>query len=219
MMAFDAARRVMVLYGTPGVTWTWNGSAWARHVSTTPPVGADSWAMAYDPLSRTVMLHVAPTGRNAETWSWDGTRWLQLHPSTVTDHYVTAMVFDGGRLLLFGNAILTPAGTKMWAWTGNDWSPLSPTVRLPPGSASIAFDAARGRVVAYVENHGRTPPETWEWDGVTWHRDDPLHQPTQSANWAVQYDTHKQRVILYASPSVGQPREASGPGTAAIGHT
>jgi hypothetical protein len=205
MMAFDVARGVMVLYGTPGVTWTWNGSAWARHVSTTPPAAADSWAMAYDPLSRTVMLYVA-AGWYTGTWAWDGTRWLQLRRGKATNYHVDAMVFDGSRLLLLGDRIPAATGTNMWAWTGNDWSPLSPAVRLPSGSASVAFDAARGRVVAYVEDHGQTPPETWEWDGVSWHRDYPLHQPTLSASWAVQYDTRKQRVILHASPSIGQPQ-------------
>jgi hypothetical protein len=207
-MTFDAARGTLVLTGDPGATWTWDGRTWARHATTTlpaPTAGAATTSIAYDPASGAVVGYVWTPDGGGQTWAWEGTTWRRLQPRTTPDVAQGAMAFDGRRLLLFG----TPNGpvqgqilTETWAWDGAGWTRLSPAVRLPAAAVSAAYDEARHRVVAFVDVPGgataaSASSETWEWDGTSWRRDHPLHQPPARLGPAVQYDSRARRVVLY----------------------
>lgn len=83
-------------------------------------------------------------------------------------------------------------------------SHLSPTVG--PGFGTIAYDAARQRVVLF----GGPPAasHTWTWDGTTWARQQPATEPPietpkdmATVGWPVAYDeAHRTVVLLVVHP-------------------
>ena len=95
-MAFDDATQSIVLFGgnvcgstgcnPSNDTWTWNGAAWtAQHPVTAPPARMGA-SMAYDPVSRTVLLFGGQVCDNTgcywanDTWAWNGRNWNALVP-------------------------------------------------------------------------------------------------------------------------------------------
>jgi hypothetical protein len=82
-MAYDAARKVIVLYGGDGLddTWTWNGRAWSR-VNASGPGSRAHHAIAYDPGRSRVVLFGGYDGRRNlnDTWEFDGSAWVKVYP-------------------------------------------------------------------------------------------------------------------------------------------
>jgi hypothetical protein len=94
-MAYDAARREVVLFGgfggnpVPGVlgdTWVWDGTTWTQRTPSASPGPRAGHAMAYDPIRQRVILFGGvdrasdPTGRTVpqvlnDTWTWNGFGW------------------------------------------------------------------------------------------------------------------------------------------------
>jgi hypothetical protein len=219
LIAYDAARRQVVLYGG-GLgttlqdqelhdTWTWDGSTWTERPSTAAPPPSYQPAltgavMAYDPASRTILLYVVTSQKLAittETWRWDGARWTMPHPATEPAVVGAAMVSDGRRLLLVGGT--TVAGQpETWAWDGAGWSRLTPATPLPAGAAAFAYDAARGRVVALVAPPSAGPWQTWTWDGTTWVMLRPAHTPSRAVS-RLYDDTRSGLVVAYQPGRAG----------------
>jgi hypothetical protein len=97
VMAFDEARQRVVLVGAAndpstggllGQTWEWDGGVWAQLGLARPPPASrhplgPGHALAYDSSRRRVVLFAGPTDAGSETWTWEGTTWAPLPPSTV----------------------------------------------------------------------------------------------------------------------------------------
>jgi len=91
-MAYDAARRVTVLFGGwdgsyPTDTWTWDGTNWTRMSPSASPPGRQNGAMAYDAVRHVVVLFGGWTccvygGDFSDTWEWDGLNWTQVGSGT-----------------------------------------------------------------------------------------------------------------------------------------
>ena len=65
----------------------------------------------------------------ADTWTWDGTGWSKLTPSTSpSDRHLHAMATRAGKeIVLFGGA--SYAATRFddtWIWNGATWSKATP---------------------------------------------------------------------------------------------
>jgi hypothetical protein len=87
-MAYDSARRVIVLFGgriiAEGVsddygsdTWEWHGTAWALRGTNGPP-GRVQHAMVYDSARGVTLLlggYAEVERERHDTWEWDGTTW------------------------------------------------------------------------------------------------------------------------------------------------
>jgi hypothetical protein len=220
LIAYDAARRQVVLYGG-GLgttlqdqelhdTWTWDGRTWTERPSAAVPPpsylqGLRGALMAYDPASRTVLLSVVTQEKPAiatETWRWDGARWTMLHPATAPAVLGAALVSDGRRLLLAGGT--TAAGQpETWAWDGAGWSRLAPATPLPAGAATFAYDAARGRVIALVGQSSGGPWQTWTWNGTAWAMLHPAHAPPRAAVSQLYDDTRSGLVVAFAPDQPG----------------
>lgn len=194
-MAYDAARHEVVLFGgavqpansgktgqaTVSDTWTWNGSRWLQKHPLHVPSLAPEWSssMQFDPITRTVLLFgftsgttEATTYMQPQTWSWNGSDWSELTPSS-SPSLPASMVSDGKRILLLESAayIAGRYSTQTWAWDGVNWNLLHPAVNLPDaGLVSDAYDPVTGQVVVL-------DGDTWTWDGTTWARQHPSVQP------------------------------------------
>ena len=129
-------------------------------------------------------------------------------PVTLTARHGHSMVYDEARhqLLLFGGTGAEgtdPGGDRnsTWTWNGTAWTRLSTTGPSPRYLASMAYDAARQRVVLYGGQTGVFPNitvlrDTWEWDGASWTRR-ATDGPTTRVHVAIAYDRARERVVLY----------------------
>lgn len=172
-MTYDAARQRVVLFGGNGggaETWLWDGINWTQANPATRPPATGSSAMAYDAARQECVLF----GNFGQTWIWNGTTWVQrssLH--TPPARNFPGMVADGT-----SNTILLVSGgnrNDQWLWDGTDWTDISSGIEtnLVIGRQyhSVAWDAARGRVVLFggdvpgVDNYSA---DTWLWNGTRW---------------------------------------------------
>jgi hypothetical protein len=195
-MVYDAARGQLVLVGTcydfnpecegstfqrPLQTWTWDGSDWTRHQTTSDPSGRHAPALAYDEARQQVVLFGgccnAPSGRPltpgfGDTETWDGTTWTLHQPAQQPlDSTWLAMGYDptSQRILLFG------------ALDHND------------------------DLFSLVHTYG-VPSETWTWDGVDWTHEQPSTSPPPRQNAAMALDPQTHRLVLFG----GCPRTGGG---------
>jgi hypothetical protein len=81
-MTDDAARGVLLVLGSQGDTWAWDGRAWAVLNPTSAPQARFGAAMVYDPLRKQVVLFGGSVKSPSWTvlgdaWIWDGTTWGQ----------------------------------------------------------------------------------------------------------------------------------------------
>ncbi|MGC4119379.1 MAG: kelch repeat-containing protein [Myxococcales bacterium] len=236
-LAYDAGRGRIVLFGGEtsaflDQTWEWDGSRWQQGCTASPcslpaghPTGRARHGLAYAGGSQVLAFGgSSATGPMEDTWTWDGAAWTQRCTSApcsaVGGHpgprQRVGLSFMGGtRALLFGG--LTSAGEngETWEWTGSTWTqrctaaPCSAAGGHPTARSdfSMAYDAARGRVVLFGGTAGGArSDETWEWNvgASTWSRvcaaspcADPANHPSARSQAALFYDEVRKRVVLF----------------------
>ena len=197
MMAYDPAIGKIVLYGGwngAGTfysdTWTFDGTTWTQLTPTASPGQLAFGSMSYDTaLGKLVLFGGAstvgaapafrltngsPTGSattSNQTWTFDGTNWTQLTPTTSpTGRFSSAMAYDqgAGNLILFGGYGASGALGDTWRFNGTTWTSLSPS-NAPVGvsDASMAYDSTLGSIVLFggVTSAGGLVNTTSLWDG------------------------------------------------------
>lgn len=181
-MAFDPLRAVSVLFGS-GQTWEWDGSAWTlRNLANSPPVRSDH-KLVYDAARQQIVLFggefyapmqgLQPMG---DTWTYDGTQWLQQNPAVVPSARSRHAMVDEPlrqRVLLFGgdNGYGSLFGDT-WEWDGATWSvrtvATAPQARrghamvLDPQNNTVVLFGGGGTLLSQVLD------DTWQWNGTTW---------------------------------------------------
>jgi hypothetical protein len=128
-------------------------------------------AMAYDGADQSLLLFGGETtgqSRLADTWTWDGHRWTQLHPAHSPSPRAWAqMAYDPRHrdVLLFGGS---SGLADTWIWNGGDWTRASPA--FSPGftqEEGMTFFAGTGTVLMYSGNF-MGPNHVYSWDGTNW---------------------------------------------------
>lgn len=122
------------------------------------------------------------TTDDADTvWEWNGHSFLPVQPTdTVPDQRsLHTMAFDAARgvVVMYGGVDADGDLLEdLWAWDGRAWRELPPDGEAPPplNFHSMAYDARRGRVVLFGgcldSECVAFNPDTYEWDGSSWHR-------------------------------------------------
>jgi mannan endo-1,4-beta-mannosidase len=213
VMVYDEAQGNVVLFGGQGPgalndTWTWDGTTWTQqHPATSPPVRAAAGA-AYDRARGRVIVFggvVTVNGKlqyYADTWSWDGSTWTQLHPATSPPaRQLANMAYDptGAQVLLFGGHNGKPMGDT-WTWNGATWTQKTlkvlPTPRV---ESSMATDDATSSVVLFggFGADGTENAETWTWSNNTWTQLSPYPAPSARSGAAMAYDAVQSRMVLF----------------------
>ena len=178
------------------------------HPATSPPVTFGA-SMAYDPATGNIVLFGGRrlTGSSyidlADTWTWNGTNWTELHPTTSPpSRFYSSMAYDAatGNVVLFGGEqVGTSSGiplTDTWTWNGTNWTELhpatSPTARY---LAQMAYDPATGNVVLFGGTDGYSKP-MWIWNGTNW-----ISQSFKTISndcWpTMAYDTALEEIVLF----------------------
>lgn len=180
------------------------------------PGARSGHAMAYDEARKQTLLFggsLANGSLASDTWAWDGEIWTQLEDTGPSGRAGHAMAFDGLRkqVVLFGGAAASPpasAAGETWVWDGESWTQVADT---GPGSRSgttMAYDAARKRVVLFggTTDAGPWGADTWEWDGAEWTKMNDGGVSGRSAH-ALAYDADRKRVVLFGGlePALAGP--------------
>jgi cysteine-rich repeat protein len=189
-------------------TTTLKDNAWhPKTLTTRPPARADA-AIAYDPISQTVLLFGGQDATTVfnDTWQWNGTSWLPLSPATQPPGMEGArMVYDRARALfvLYGgmaaNADASTLG-RVWTYDGVDWREVTPAVQPPPRRRAVfVYNPRRQRVLLFggVLPNGQILDDTWEWDGSGWEQRHPVQSPTPRYDASAVYDAAHGHVLLF----------------------
>ncbi len=130
-MAYDAGTGQLVLFG--GIhafinylsdTWTWDGTTWTQLFPATSPPARNAASMAYDASTGELVLfggyYETDGGESylGDTWSWNGSNWMQPSPVTSpSGRDGASMAFDPGT----GQMVLVDGGSKN-AVLGDTWT-------------------------------------------------------------------------------------------------
>jgi hypothetical protein len=216
--AYDSVRQEIVLFGGEdpavtepimGDTWTYDGSDWTLRSPAQNPAGRFDAAMAYDDAHQQVVLYGGTSdGYFGDTWTWDGSGWVQQHPVSSPPSGAGVAVYDSVRQ----QTVLYEVGAcncETWIWDGSEWAPQATgPSRL---GAGMAFDAATGTAVLFggetLEQYGcgaddaaQYPypcAETWTWDGSSWTKESPAHDPPRRYGSSMAYDPIHDQVVLF----------------------
>jgi hypothetical protein len=197
----------VVLYGGAtdvtdvGDTWSWDGSSWTLVTQASAPGGRYNPALAYDTTRQRIVLfggQGADSQPLGDTWTWDGTTWTQMAPTSAPSPRAGALVaWDNAtqNIVLFGGCCAGDGSelSDTWTWDGATWTLQAPAT-VPPASetASLAYDAARQKVVLFGGCCGASG--TWTWDGTNWTQKATTATPTLGGQMA--YDDAAQTIVL-----------------------
>ena len=150
-IVWDDARHIVLLFSAyrdpasgkiDSATWEWNGSDWHQVVPSASPPTRFGAVMAFDGAHNNAVLFggfdVSPSVDFNDTWTWDGTTWVERWPAHIPATTTTpnglpgpyagaaggsAMAYDPSRKVV---VLVTPdaARIKTWTWDGSDWTQL-----------------------------------------------------------------------------------------------
>jgi hypothetical protein len=232
-MAYDPASRQLLLFSGTGATpeddtWIWDGVAWHEvRPATNPPPRTDA-AIAYDPaIGRIVMFggwNPDSSGQPMydDTWTWDGTNWTKLLPSTAPPARAEAvMAYDvvSRALVMFGGeGDVAPYSNETWVFDGRAWA----LAHFPSGAAQpaardatvMAADDANHTIVLFGgEESGGNNNDTWTWNGSEWMQVHPRNAPpargVETESGMMAYDPELHVDVLYGGP-VANPQGSLG---------
>jgi hypothetical protein len=180
-LTYDAARKLLVLFGnndhTPSTdTWAWNGQQWrALAAAGPPPRGV--FAMTYDSRRQVLVMFggccVPGVGMLGDTWEWDGQRWATVHSATApTPRFDTHMTYDPerDRIVLFGGRDRGSNLGDTWEFDGRGWSKLDvPGPSARNGHAMVFDPGAKAILLFGGRNDAGYLDDFWAFDG-TWRR-------------------------------------------------
>lgn len=137
----------------------------------------------------------------ADTWSWNGTAWTKLTPSSspsARGRANMATLRTGGVLLFGGQTSTGAALADTWLWNGTTWQlqPASPAPAASVNGNPVAFDAARDDVLS-VSNG------TWAWDGAHWKQLQAALPTSWLAYGAMAYDATRGRAAIEYAGQTG----------------
>lgn len=148
----------------------------------------------------------ASCARN-ETWTFDGTTWVNRNAPTPGTAQYAAGVYDSlrQRVVVFGSNRETTSG--VYAWNGTSWSTLTGNQFNSRGDVSLAYDSSRDRIVLFGGDNAGAGPcsdrgDTWEYDGGTWTQV-ATGGPQRRKRAAMAYDPVRQRSVMYGGVSCG----------------
>ena len=171
-------------------TWTWDGTTWVEVRRRRPHLRA-LHAMWYDPILRRTVIYGGIGRKNSDArlerfndmWSFNGTEWTELKPSTLPPTRYGAYVAvnpESGKTLLFGGLRVDTGADGLqkqlytndtWEWDGTTWRQLNPDgAPSPRENGVMAWDPAGKRFILFGGWSGYYHGDTWAYDPArnTW---------------------------------------------------
>jgi hypothetical protein len=196
-------------------TWRWDGAEWHYLTPANSPLPRGMGAMVFDPAAGTTLLfggNVDTLGlpgtrqilAGADTWTWDGTDWTELHPATSPPgRYYASVAYDAarGQVVLFGGTGDGFAMGDTWTWDGSTWTEQHPATSPPPRFAgAMTYDPATQKVVLFGGSASKSEDwfgDTWTWDGSNWTEEHPAESPSPRAYASMAFDPRSSAAILF----------------------
>jgi len=180
---------------------------WQLRSPATRPPARGYPTMAYDALRQNVVLFggqssaLFPADLN-DTWTWDGTNWVQKLPATSPPpRFLAAMAYDEARgqtVLFAGWQYPSTVYSDTWVWDGNNWVKKSPAASPPErADVSMAYDALHKVIVLFGGIGGSMLNDTWTWDGNNWTQKAPATIPPARRGHSLAYDPVHQQIVLF----------------------
>ena len=168
--------------------WEWKERAWRVVDTPSGPSARSLEGAVFDSRRQRIVLYGGLGKRGledprADTWEWDGKRWLDVSDRSIGSRDHHSMVFDEdrGRTVMFGgvSSVVTSQGAvrenpaETSEWDGKRWTRVSTTGPAARGGAAMVYDRARKVVVLFggislVPGVSGRFNDTWTWDGRTW---------------------------------------------------
>ncbi|MEZ5963458.1 MAG: hypothetical protein R3F56_06390 [Planctomycetota bacterium] len=195
---YDTSNRIRV--------WTWSGTTWnVRATQGGPTSGSSSVTACFD-SRRAVLVMVRFTGATIETWELAGTdTWTRTFPTGAPSLGVDRMSLHYSRAgavsILVGQAS-TSAPVAVYHYSPSSWQLRSTTGAPTAGAGNTAYDTRRDRIVLFSGTS--TVADTWEFDGVSWTRQQPANSPPARVSTAMAFDPTRGRCVLQGG-NVGNP--------------
>jgi hypothetical protein len=161
-------------------TWTWDGRKWSLAMNDMAPPARMSGAFIFDPVRHVSVLFGGAHGWFSDylndTWTFDGSRWLQKSPATMpSPRGFSVLAFDTKRgvVVLFGGFNSNGGLNDSWTWDGTNWTQVvaasNPVPLFPLGlaynqssdSLSLVGEVTKGYSI-YSE------VQTWTFAQQTW---------------------------------------------------
>lgn len=171
------------------------------------PFGRDATRMAFDAARGQLVLFggtLLPGGLMNDTWTYDGTTWMQRNPATApTARSQHAMCYDSVRqkVVLFGGQSAGMPWGETWEWDGTNWTLRSfpaggPVARYRTG---LAFDGTRS--VLFGGQSGATLGDTWVLDAAGWTQLTPAASPSARSSHQMASNGAGE-VLLFGGPNL-----------------
>jgi hypothetical protein len=214
-MAYDPARRAVVMYGGAAGdwdtgeiqllrdVWTYDGARWTRG-----PDGPEAWngRLVYD-HRRGEMLLAAVAGPWVESdgpfrvslWRRRGDAWVFADSSGPRSSNPIRPAFDTRRGVLV-LPVLEGPDAGVWEWDGRRWRHVQAADGPRPRSRFIvAYDEDAGGVILFGGVAG-PPPESfddlWRWDGERWTAVAAAPGPAPRSDGTLVYDPASAGLLL-----------------------
>ncbi|MCR9246950.1 MAG: kelch repeat-containing protein [bacterium] len=194
-----ASRRGDLLAATgTGAALTWQ----TRRTSDTPGARS-SHALAYDPLRERTVVFGGVTRAGpvlADTWEWDGSRWLDVSTFGPAPRQGAAMAWDDQRqrVVLFGGGAGPSPFGGTWEWDGTNWNQLNPAASPIGRQFHDLVPAPGGGLLLFggIDFLQQILGDTWHWTGNTWQA---VSGPAPSARryHAMACDRRRGEVVLF----------------------
>ena len=212
--AYDPATRQFVLFGgtnrdfgTSNDTWLWDGLSWAdaTKIGINPAPRAVA-SIAYDGATSQLILVGGEDQHNAffnDTWTWNGSNWVQLHPATSAPVVGgAAMAYDPAtrQIVMFGGLDGKAYSNSTWVWTGTNWVQQHPaTVPVARAGASMAWDPTTSQLLMFgggqLQSQADTN-DTWVWTGTNWVQQHPATSPLARELATLTFDPTTGQMLL-----------------------
>ncbi len=206
--AFVAVLPVLTHASDPG------SANWTKLSPATSPSGRAGATMAYDPVSKKIVLFGGFGGPSKaylnDTWTFDGTTWSRQQTSVAPPvRSAAAMGFDKRvqKLVMFGgfNGKPTEDGylNDTWLWDGaiSTWTQATMKSSPPRATGPVVFtDPLSGRAIMFggydrfktLKAYGKT----WRWTGTAWQKLHPAVSAYPRGGGVAAFDLVRKNVVL-----------------------
>jgi Galactose oxidase, central domain len=187
-----------------------HGSTWKRLAPATSPSLRSYPAMAYDPVSKKIVLFggFGASGDLNDTWTFDGTTWTEVKTAVAPPvRAATTMAFDkhAHKLVIFGgfNFGAQKYLQDTWVWDGpsSTWAQVKMKTSPPAGSGAMLFtDPLTGNAMMFGGYNARNKipayHTTWRFTGTAWQKLHPIVNPIPRGWGVASLDSKRNNVVM-----------------------